>query len=151
MLGSRSGHLHRRNSHANRPGQCQETETVPISRLPRAEKHDDLMPLLNSMFREFQDLSKKKPDGALNKRKVEIVNRLLRDIHGILEGESTSMYLDLLDEDDLPQNSDVVLILGQTVAAMTNFGEKYYGYIEAIAHHAWFTIELRDELDELDE
>ena len=84
------------------------------------------MPLLNSMFREFQELSKKRPDGALNKRKVEIVNRLLRDIHGILEGESTSAYLDLLDEDDLPQNSDVVLILSQTVVAMERFRGKYY-------------------------
>ena len=84
------------------------------------------MPLLNSMFHEFQELSKKKPDGALNKRKVEIVNRLLRDIHGILERESTSAYLDLLDEDDLPLNSDVVLMLSQTVAAMVIFRKKYY-------------------------
>ena len=36
----------------------------------------------------------------------------------IVEGESTRAYLDLLNEDDLPQNSDVVLILGQAVAAM---------------------------------
>ena len=55
----------------------------------KANKHDDLMPLIESMYHEFQELSKKKPDGVLNKRKVEIVNRLLRDIHGILAGEST--------------------------------------------------------------
>ena len=91
----------------------------------KAERHDNLMPLLKSMFHEFQELSKKKPDGVLNKRKVEIVNRLLRDIHGVLEGELTSTYLDLLDEDDLPQNSDVALILGQTVAAMNTFRWKY--------------------------
>ena len=106
----------------------------------KTEKHDNLMPLLRSMFHEFQELSKKKPDGALNKRKVEIVNRLLRDIHEILEGESTSAYLDLLDEDDLPQNSDVVLILGQAVAAMGTFKEKYYGYRSSIHEHAWATI-----------
>ena len=105
----------------------------------KAAKHDDLMPLLNSMFREFQELSKKKPDGALNKRKVEIVNRLLRDIHGIiLKGESTSGYLDLLDEDDLPQNSDVTLILGQTVAAMDAFKKKYYRF-DDLRGHAWVT------------
>ena len=93
----------------------------------KAEKHDNLMPLVQSMFREFQELSKKKPDGPLNKRKVEIVNRLLRDIHQILDEEPTREYLDLLDEDDLPQNSDVNLILSQTVAAMTTFREKYRG------------------------
>ncbi len=106
----------------------------------KAEKHDNLMPLLESMFREFQELSKKKPDGALNKRKVEIVNRLLRDIHVILEGESTIAYLDLLDEDDLPQNSDVVLILGQTVAAMDTFKRRHYGYNSSILRHEWATM-----------
>ncbi len=122
-----------------------------ITTAERAEKHDDLMSLLNSMFREFQDLSKKKPDGALNKRKVEIVNRLLRDIHAIVEEESTRAYLDLLDEDDLPQNSDVVLILGQAVAAMETFREKYHRYIPAAHGRAWATTELSDELaDEFD-
>ena len=90
------------------------------------------------MFREFQELSKKKPDSALNKRKVELVNRLLRGIHSILEGESTNAYLDLLDEDDLPQNSDVVLILGQTLAAMETFKEKYYGH-QPSGDFAWAT------------
>ena len=83
------------------------------------------MPLLSSMFREFQELSKKKPDGVLNKRKIAIVNRLLREIHGILAEEPTNMYLDILNEDDLPQNSDVVLILSLTVAAMKTFENKY--------------------------
>ena len=105
----------------------------------KAENHEDLMPLLNSMFLQFQELSKKKPDGALNKRKVEVVNRLLRKIHGIIEGESTSAYLDLLDEDELPQNSDVVLILGQTVAAMNTFKEKYYRCIDSAVIPAWAT------------
>ena len=97
------------------------------------------MPLLNSMFREFQELSKKKPDGVLNKRKVEIVNRLLRDIHGIiLKGEPTSAYLDLLDQDDLPQNSDVILILGQTVVGMNAFKKKYSRY-DGLHGHEWVT------------
>ena len=105
----------------------------------KTEKYINLMPLLNSMFHEFQELSKKKPDGALNKRKVEIVNRLLHDIHEILKGESTSAYLDLLDEDDLPQNSDVVLILGQTVAAMETFKDKYYNYNSLYGEVGWRT------------
>ena len=75
----------------------------------------------------------------LNKRKVEIVNRLLHDIHEILERESTSAYLDLLDEDDLPQNSDVVLILGQTVAAMVTFKDKYYNYNSLYGEEGWRT------------
>lgn len=103
----------------------------------KAKKHDDIMPLLKAMFREFQEAAKKKPDGPLNKRKVEIVNRLLSDVHAIIEGEATRAYLDMLDEDDLPQNGDVVLILGQAVAAMEGFHEKYYRYNSALGKQVW--------------
>ena len=103
----------------------------------KGKRHDDFMPLVEAMLREFQELSKKKPDGALNKRKVAIVNRLLQEVHKLLEGESTSAYLDLLDEDDLPQNSDVVLILGQTVVAMERFREQYYRYNQSSGEWAW--------------
>ena len=109
--------------------------SADVTTQERANKHDDMMPLLNAMFREFQDLAKKKPDGALNKRKVDMVNRLLRTIHEIVEGETSHSYLDLLNEDELPQNSDVVLILGQAVAAMNAFRSKYHGF-DGIAH-AW--------------
>jgi hypothetical protein len=110
-----------------------------MTTIDKSLKHDDLMPLLAAMFREFQDASKKKPDGVLNKRKVEIVNRLLQDVFTVVEGESTRVYLDLLDEDELPQNSDVVLILGQALAAMEGFKEKYHRYIDHLHDHGWAT------------
>lgn len=112
-----------------------------ITTAEKGEKYDSLMPLLEAMFREFQDAAKEKPDGLLNKRKVKIVNRLLRDIMSILEGEVTRDYLDLLDENDMPQNSDVVLIIGQAVAAMHAFKDKYYGFISRISAQTWATPE----------
>jgi hypothetical protein len=101
--------------------------SVPMTTAKKAGKHDSLMPLLAAMFREFQDLAKKKPDAALNKSKVAIVNRLLKDVFEILDGEDSRGYLDLLNEDDLPQYSDVVIILGQARAAMEAFHGKYHG------------------------
>jgi hypothetical protein len=112
-----------------------------VTTAEKGKKYDSLMPLLEAMFREFQDAAKEKPDGVLNKRKVEIVNRLLRDILSILEGEVTRDYLDLLDENDMPQNGDVVLIIGQAVAAMHAFKDKYYGYISRISAQTWATSE----------
>ncbi len=99
------------------------------------------MPLIEAMLREFQELSKKKPDSVLNKRKVEIVNRLLREVHKLLNDEPTSAYLDLLDEDDLPQNSDVVLVLSQTVVAMKRFRDRYYRYSGSGEGWAWVPTE----------
>jgi hypothetical protein len=85
-----------------------------------------LMPLLTAMFGEFKELSKKKPDGVLNKRKIMLVNRLLKDVLAILEEEPSRPYLDLLDEDDVPQNSDVLLMLSQFEAAMEAYYNRYY-------------------------
>ena len=41
-----------------------------VTTAEKGEKYDSLMPLLEAMFREFQDSAKEKPDGVLNKRKV---------------------------------------------------------------------------------
>jgi len=46
----------------------------------------------------------------------------------VLEAEASIDYLDVLDEDDVPQNSDVVLTLSQYVAAMQQFRSTYYKY-----------------------
>lgn len=102
----------------------------------KSTQWDNLMPLLTAMLKDFQDATKKKPDAAISKKKVEIVNRLLEPIFAILDGEPTRKYLDLLDEDDLPQNSDVALILGQVFAAMEAFRGRYHGYDGST--HRWF-------------
>lgn len=100
----------------------QTSKTTP----EKASEFSTLNPLLEAMYREFQELSRKKPDGQVGQTKVRMVNRLLKAIHQLLEGEPNRGYLDELNEDDLPQNSDVVLILSQTAAAMEAFEKRYY-------------------------
>lgn len=94
----------------------------------KADSHDTTMPLLNAMYLEFKELSKKTPSAAISKQKITIVNRLLTRITEVLADEESIKFLDMLDEDDVPQMSDVALILSQYVAAMKAFHEKYYGY-----------------------
>lgn len=102
-----------------------------------ADQHDTMMPLLTAMYREFQDLAKKKPDSVVSKQKIKIVNRLLEDLRTLLKGEKSLQYLDLLEEDDVPQVSDVTLILSQYVAAMEAFKQRFYGWDGS--EHRWFT------------
>lgn len=103
------------------------------------EKFEMLSPMLDSALSEMREFSKKKQDGVLNPLKVKLINRLLNDIKDILSSDDSIMYLDILDEDTLPQNSDAVLILGQFRAAMNQFKEKYYGY-DGLTYR-WFTQE----------
>ena len=51
-------------------------------------------------------------------------------VREVLEDSSAIDFLDLLDEDDVPQVSDVTLILSQYVASMEAFYKRHYGYYE---------------------
>lgn len=100
--------------------------------------YETVAPLLDALFEEIQTLSKKKPEATLNTGKVKLINRLLTDIKEILKNEPGNKYLDMLEDDNLPQYSDVVLILSQYSAAMIAFREKYYGWDSYKSEHGWF-------------
>ena len=97
--------------------------------------YETTMPLLNAMYSEFKELSKKKPDAVVSKSKIKITNRLLEKVRIALKGSSSIEFLDLLDEDDVPQMSDVTLILSQYVASMEAFRKRHYGYHDS--EHQW--------------
>jgi hypothetical protein len=103
----------------------------------KANLHDITMPLLRAMYGEFKEFSKKKPDDAVSEAKVRVVNRLLIRCRDVLESETSIEFLDLLDEDEMPRNSDVVLTLSQYVAAMNQFRSTYYGWNGS--EDNWFT------------
>ncbi|WP_277560372.1 hypothetical protein [Acinetobacter beijerinckii] len=104
----------------------------------KAKKHEYLSPFLNSMYQEFKDLAKKNPDAVISKGKIKIANRLLEKLCTIFEGKSYSDLLDLLDENDLPQASDVALILSQYQSAMEQFKEEHYGWSNSESDNIWY-------------
>lgn len=84
-----------------------------------------LYDFLESAYTEMKDFSKKSPDATLNERKVKSLNRILKDIKNILKYEPTAAYMDILDEEMLPSNSDVVLTMSQYRSALENYRKKY--------------------------
>jgi len=103
------------------------------------ENFEMFRPMLDKIANEVRELSKKKQDGALNELKVKMINRVLTQIKDLLKNESSVQFLDLLDTDILPTNSDAILIISQYDAALSAFHEKYYGYDGE--SHRWFTQE----------
>lgn len=92
-------------------------------------------PLLKSAFDEVKEFSKKKQDEELNIKKVKMINRLLEKAKEILKDEPTVDYLELLDEDELPTNSDAVLTMSQFISAMNKFHDDHYHYENNM--HSW--------------
>ena len=75
---------------------------------------EQLQAQLQSLYTEIGALSKKKPDGAVNEFKLKLINQVLERVNSIL-GEQNRPFDDFLhfNSDNIPTNSDVVLILSQ--------------------------------------
>ncbi len=101
-------------------------ELPDLTKLLKREEWEMLSSLLNAIYGEMQVLSKSKPNDALNEFKVKSINKILRKIMNLLSDEATIEFLELLDEDTLPKNSDAVFIIVQFKSAMEQFNSKYY-------------------------
>lgn len=97
------------------------------------------------LLSEMRELSKKKAEATLSKGKVKILNRVLDDIIMLLKDEPEAKYLDKLDDDELPQNSDAVLVMVQYERALAAFEKRYYKYV--LGHgYVWITAEFVEQI-----
>ena len=81
-----------------------------------------LMIQLEELLKDFAELSKKKPNDQVNKFKLRLVNQVLTTANEIID-EKNKPFTDftVFDENDLPSNSDIVLILTQYSACLQKF------------------------------
>lgn len=101
--------------------------------------------IFKGLIREVRELTKKKPDATLNAGKVKIINRVLTDLKSFLEREPEGKFLDLLDDQELPQTSDAVLVMVQYETVLHAFAKRYYQFIRwdhNTSSHEWITPEL---------
>lgn len=85
-----------------------------------------LYPMLIADLTEMRELSKKKQDGVVNSLKVKIINKKLEKIKALLGTQPTEDFLELLDEDTLPTNSDAVFMILQFKSGMEHYKDRYY-------------------------
>jgi len=79
-----------------------------------------LQPQLKSAYDEIALLSKKKPTDSLNTFKLKFINSILLRANDILE-DNYKPFPDeftLFDENDMPNNSDVVFILSHYLTSL---------------------------------
>lgn len=107
----------------------------------QVQEYNMLSQLLDSIYVEMKELSKKKPDETLNPFKVNTANRILEKIKVILNREPTIEFIDILDNESLPSNSDAIIVLGQFKASMEQFKSRYLVYLGYNEGYKWNTVE----------
>lgn len=112
----------RRSSKASPTGELEMRRTTQNA----VDLYEATVAIFGGLIGEVRELSKKKPDASLNKGKVRIINRVLTDLQIVLEAEPEKKFLELLDDEELPQTSDAVLIMVQYESALSEFPKRYY-------------------------
>lgn len=101
------------------------TERKSIER-DEAKRFEVVLDQLKSFYDEFSKLSAKKPDGALNKFKLVHLNTVVRDANEVLTQDYVPFQgFTEFDQDDLPTNSDVAMMLSQYQAQMDRFRKEH--------------------------
>ena len=81
---------------------------------------------LHGLYDEMVVFSKKKPDDPVNKFKLKFINQVLINTNAILDEKNKPFNdFDTFDEDSLPTNSDVVMILSQYINCLEKFRSKH--------------------------
>lgn len=120
------------------PRKAEPTPGTPTEE--QSATYERLVPMLEAAHREMSELSKKKQDGIVNAVKIKLINRLLTDLGMLLEDDPSHGFVDMLDEDTLPQNSDAVLILSQWRAALEQYKNAHHGS-DGMGSRRWLTVE----------
>lgn len=86
------------------------------------QEFEKLKTQIEEMYKEISILSKKSPDSAINKFKLKFVNNLLETANKLLTGNYKPFDdFDVFDEDELPSNSDIVMIISQYIECLEKF------------------------------
>ena len=114
----------------------------------QVEKFLKLQPQLKSAYYEITLLSKKKPTDSLNKFKLKFINSILSRANDILDDKYKPFPddFDLFNEDEMPNNSDVVFILSHYLTALEKLRCDNIKQ-ETTLPHSWFWI-INGEISE---
>lgn len=96
------------------------------------EQLEKLIVQLNAMHSEISQLAKKSPNDGLNKFKLKLVNKILSSGNTLLEGRYRPFDdFEQFEEDDLPTNSDVTVIIAQYIEQTERFRSDH------VIHHEY--------------
>lgn len=97
------------------------------------------------MYSELSILSKKSPDGSINKFKLNFINQLIEEANQLL-GKRYIPFSDFqrFQEDDILFNSDVVLIISQYIKCLEKF--KYDNVKRLSVNRYWNLSDTNEEV-----
>lgn len=88
---------------------------IVLSNMKRAKQQ------IKQLTSEFRRLSDKKPNDTVNLFKLQLVNAVLSTVNDNIVDNLPVPNFDLFDEDVMPSNSDVLLVLSLYETELNNY------------------------------
>ena len=106
----------------------------------KSEKHieefEKTLSQIEALHEELSIISKKVPNDVLNKYKVGLVNTIISRANKLLRAELLPFSdFEAFDNDEMPSNSDVVIMLKQYIACLEK--ERENNIIRASCYWYW--------------
>lgn len=99
-------------------------------------EYERLTSQLKAFYDEISLLSKKSPDGAMNKFKLKFINDVLKKATELLGEHRPFAEFEVFDEADVPTTSDVGVMLSQYLNGMDRF-QKGHTY-QSSMNYKWY-------------
>jgi hypothetical protein len=104
-------------------------KAADVDRFEKARAH------IKQLHNEMSVLSKSKPDNAVNKFKLGFINEKLGGANELLTGDFKPFKdFDLFEVDQMPSNSDVVMVLSQYLDGLEAWRSSRTHYVSSIGH-----------------
>ncbi|MBD5336674.1 MAG: hypothetical protein HDR95_05120 [Bacteroides sp.] len=106
------------------------------------DKYEAVYPLLVSITKSMTALSTKKPSDIISEFKLDQINKILKQCNSLLGDKRPDVDFEGFDNDTMPQNSDVVVMLELYIASMDKFKISNSDFIgedwnENLPHYEW--------------
>lgn len=111
-----------------------EDTAYPYMDKKQIDVFETLQAQLTGLYEEMQTLTKKSPNDSINKFKLGLVNKVLLNTNSFLnKGQKPIDGFTEFSEDDMPSNSDVLIVLSQYLNYLEkiradNIGNDYQGW-----------------------
>ena len=107
----------------------------PVVSVEHVSLFKAVRPQIDALLDEMRELSKKHPDGVVNKFKLRFINEKLEDANVFLSAAYRPLKgFEQFDVNDLPTNSDVVLILSQYMGTLNRWRSDHVYYDEVLGN-----------------
>lgn len=84
----------------------------------KKEQRDHVLSLISTLRNEFRELSSKKPNDQVNPFKLKYVNQSIKEANELLQEGKPYSEFESFREEDLPTNSDVLMMLSLYLDAL---------------------------------